>query len=248
MKLSTVLASVNNNPAYYMFIPKQILFWNHFGIKFIAVFVGDKLPDELTAYTDNIILWNNNLELNSAYVAQNWRMYYTALLDLPTDEMVMITDMDMLPMSADYYTTGLEHFKIEDFIYYRNVDCNQIYMCYNAAHPKLWGKLFDIHNQEDVKQKIYENYNVHYNGVPGSTGWFIDQQIMYQRLIHYEHLKVLNRPIKRLEMNDYENHLKRKDENFIKNYDDAHFHRNYFNNEVFILNAEEQLQAQQLQA
>jgi hypothetical protein len=243
MKLSTVLASVNNNPAYYMFIPKQILFWNHFGIKFIAVFVGDKIPDELTAYTDNIILWNNNLELNSAYVAQNLRMYYTALLDLPADEMVMITDMDMLPMSADYYTTGLEHFKIEDFIYYRNVDCNQIYMCYNAAHPKLWGKLFDIHNQEDVKQKIYENYNVHYNGVPGSTGWFIDQQIMYQRLIHYKHLNVLNRPIKRLEMNDYENHLKRKDENFIKNYDDAHFHRNYFKNEVFIMNAEEQLQA-----
>ena len=34
-------------------------------------------------------------------------------------------------------------------------------------------------------------------------------------------------------------------ENFIKNYDDAHFHRSYFNNEAFILNAEEQLQAQQ---
>ena len=248
MKLSTVLASVNNNPAYYMFIPKQILFWNHFGIKFVAVFVGNQIPDELTAYKENIILWNNNLELNSAYVAQNLRMYYTALLDLPTDEMVMITDMDMLPMSADYYTTGLEHFKIEDFIYYRNVDGNQIYMCYNAAHPQIWGKLFGIHNEEDVKQKIYENYNVHYNGVPGSTGWFIDQLIMYQRLIHYEHLKVLNRPIKRLEMNDYENHLKRKDENFIKNYDDAHFHRNYFKNEVFILNAEEQLQSQQLQA
>ena len=80
------------------------------------------------------------------------------IIEIMNNEMVMITDMDMLPMSADYYTTGLEHFKIEDFIYYRNVDCNQIYMCYNAAHPKLWGKLFDIHNQEDVNHKIYENY------------------------------------------------------------------------------------------
>ena len=243
MKLSTVLASVNNNPAYYMFIPKQILFWNHFGIKFVAVFVGDKIPDELTLYSKNIILWNNNLELNSAYVAQNLRMYYTALLDLPDDEMVMITDMDMLPMSAAYYTAGLERFKMEDFIYYRNIDGNQIYMCYNAAHPTIWGKLFGIHCEEDVKQKMYENYNVHYNGVPCCNGWFIDQQIMYQRLIHYEHLNVLNRPIKRLEMDDYENHLKRKDENFIKNYDDAHFHRSYFNNEAFIWHAERQLQA-----
>lgn len=244
MKLTTVLASVNNNPAYYMFIPKQILFWNHFGIKFTAVFVGEKIPDELTPYASNIILWNNNLELNSAYVAQNLRMYCTALLDLPKDEMVMITDMDMLPMSAAYYTAGLEQFKFEDFIYYRNVDGNQIYMCYNAAHPKIWGKLFGINNIEDVKQKIYENYNIHYNGIPGSTGWFIDQQIMYQRLIHYENLKVLNRPIKRLEMEDYRNHIKEKDENFIKNYDDAHFHRSYFTNEAFILNAEGQLQAQ----
>jgi len=244
MKLSTVLASVNNNPTYYMFIPKQILFWNHFGIKFIAVFVGEKIPDELTTYRDNIILWNNNLKLNSAYVAQNLRMYYTALLDLPNDEIVMITDMDMLPMSAAYYTAGLEQFKFEDFIYYRNVDGNQIYMCYNAAHPKIWGKLFGINSIDDVKQKIYENYNVHYNGIPCCYGWFIDQQIMYQRLIHYENLKVLNRPIRRLEMDDYKNHLERKDKNFIINYDDAHFHRSYFMNEAFILNAEGQLQAQ----
>jgi len=27
MKLTTVIGSVNNNPKYYMFIPKQILFW-----------------------------------------------------------------------------------------------------------------------------------------------------------------------------------------------------------------------------
>ena len=35
MKLTTVLASTNNNPDYYMFIPKHILFWNKFDIKFI---------------------------------------------------------------------------------------------------------------------------------------------------------------------------------------------------------------------
>ena len=233
MKLSTVLASVNNNPSYYMFIPKQILFWNHFGIKFIAVFVGEKIPDELTPYASNIILWNNNLELNSAYVAQNLRMYYTALLDLPNNEMVMITDMDMLPMSAAYYTAGLEQFKFEDFIYYRNVDGNQIYMCYNAAHPNIWGKLFGINSIDDVKQKMYD--------IPCCYGWFIDQQIMYQRLIYYENLKVLNRPIKRLEVDDYKNHIERKDENFIKNYDDAHFHRSYCDNEHYILNAESQL-------
>ena len=241
MKLTTVLGSVNNNPEYYLFIPKQILFWNKFGIKFIAVFVGENIPNELLPYSNNIILWNRNLELNSAYVAQNLRMYYTSLINLPDDEMIMITDMDMLPMNDRYYKDGLENFNKDDFVYYRHVDGNQIYMCYNAAHPSLWSKLFNIYSQEDIERRIRENYNDGYNGIPGSTGWFLDQEIMYKTLINYENLKVLNRPIRRLEMCDFNNHLLNNNINFILNYDDSHFHRSYNNNYNFILNAEEQL-------
>lgn len=241
MKLSTVIASVNNNPAYYLFIPKQILFWQKFNIKFIAIFVGEKIPDELIAYKANIILWSHNLDINSAYVAQNIRIYYTALLDLPTDELVMMTDMDMLPMNHTYYTEGLEQFNVEDFIYYREVACQQIYMCYNAAHSSTWGKVFGIYNEEDVKRNLYENYTMQYNGIPGSTGWFIDQNIMYAKLINYPNLKVLNRPLKRLDVDVYENHLKNQDENFMNKYDDAHFHRSYFKHEASILDAERQV-------
>ena len=97
MRLTTVLGSTNNNPEYYMFIPKQIIFWNKFNIRFIAIFVGDKIPNELINYKDNIILWSKNLDLNSSYIGQNLRMYYSALINLPEDEIVMITDMYMLP-------------------------------------------------------------------------------------------------------------------------------------------------------
>ena len=64
MKLTTVIASVNDNPNYYLFIPKQILFWKKFNIKFIAIFVGKQIPNEISSYANNIILWNNNLDLN----------------------------------------------------------------------------------------------------------------------------------------------------------------------------------------
>ena len=80
MKLTTVIASVNNNPKYYMFIPKQILFWKKFNINFLAIFVGDSIPDELEEYKSYIILWKLNLDLNTAYVAQNLRMYLYLLL------------------------------------------------------------------------------------------------------------------------------------------------------------------------
>ena len=241
MKLSTVLASVNNNSKYYSFIPKQILFWNHFKIRFIAIFIGEKIPDELQPYSENIILWNKNIDLHSAYLAQNIRIFYPALLHLPENEMAMITDMDMLPMKDHYYTSGLDKYNIEDFIYYRNIDGNQIYMCYNAAHPSTWSKVFQIKSEDDIERKLNENYHNAYDGIPGSNGWYSDQEIMYTALINYPYLHVLNRSIQRLEVDMYRDHLSNNDYDFISKYDDAHFHRSYFDNESLILDAETQL-------
>lgn len=241
MKLTTVLSCVNNNSNYYLFIPKQIHFWKMFNINFIAIFVGDNLPTELIEYSNNIILWKSNLDLNTSFVAQNLRIYYPALLNLPENEMVMITDMDMLPTNSTYYCSNLENYNIDDFIYYRHIDGNQIYMCYNAAHPSIWKKVFNINNVEDIVNKITETYNKLYDGIPGSTGWFIDQEIMYSHLIKYPNLKVLNRPIKRLEMDMFLKHIHNGDKNFLSFYDDAHFHRSYKNNEDLILYAQNNL-------
>lgn len=243
MRLTTVIASVNNNPDYYKFIPKQLFFWGKFGIRFLAIFIGDKIPEELVPYSENIILWSKNLDLHTAYVGQNIRLYYTALIDLPDDEMVMITDMDMLPCSPRFYKDGLEGFQKQDFIYYRHIDEKekQIYMCYNAAHPSVWGSCFGIKTIDDIERKIYENYQISYNGIPGSNGWYIDQVIMYEALIHYPHLKVLNRPLRRLEMWMYNQHLQRGDSNFFMNYDDAHFHRSFSQNHILIQDAERQI-------
>ncbi len=242
MRLTTVIASVNNNSDYYLFIPKQIFFWKFFNVKFIAIFVGDKIPDELIDYKDNIILWERNKNLNSAYVAQNIRMYYTSLIKLEEDELIMMTDMDMLPMKDNYYKDGLEKYSKEDFIYLRNIDGDEIYMCYNLAHPSIWSKLFNINSEDDIEKALNENYISNYNGIPGDNGWFTDQKIMYKKLINYSNLKVLNRPITRLETRDYVNRLNNGDKNFISQYDDCHFHRSYSKNIILIKNAEEQMQ------
>jgi hypothetical protein len=241
MLLTTVLASTNDNPNYYMFIPKQILFWGRLGIRFVAVFVGERLPEKLLAYSENIILWNKNLNLNTAYVAQNIRIYYPAILDIPDNEMVMITDMDMLPAKGDYFKNGLEKYTSKDFIYYRNIDGKQIYMCYNAAHPLTWMSVFGVTDANDIEIALYRDYVYNYNGIPGSTGWYNDQETMYRRLNSYPHLQVLQRPLCRLEVAAYKNHLARGDTNFVSAYDDIHFHRCFADNAALIADAERQL-------
>ena len=150
MRLTTVLSCVNNNPEYYNFIPYQIKIWKYFHINFLVVFVGDSLPEELLPYKDNIFLWNYTEDLPSVFVAQNLRLYIPAILtDLSDDELVMITDMDMLPGRIDKYTRNLENYKKEDFITYRDIPwCDrQVYMCYNAGHPKIWSKIFNINKE-----------------------------------------------------------------------------------------------------
>jgi hypothetical protein len=239
MKLKIVLASVNNNRDYYLFIPIQIYFWKKLGVKFIAIFCGNKLPDELINFKENIILWTKNAHVNSSFVGQNIRIYYPALIpDVSNDELVMITDMDMLPGNISYYDVNINNFNKDDFIYYRNIDGNEIYMCYNAAHPHTWSKIFDIKSESDIENAINQSYNLTYDGTPGCLGWNIDQQIMYNKLIDYSHLKILNKKINRLEVNMYRHllNINYNDGLFIHLYDDIHLHRSFTNNRDLIDN------------
>lgn len=245
MKLTTVIASVNNNPDYYRFISKQIRFWQRHGVRFLAVFVGETIPDELKPYAANIVLWNTDLDLNHIYVAQNIRMYYASLLDLPDDELVMITDMDMLPLRGEYFTGGLEGFEKRDFIHYRTIPYaeKQIYMCYNAAHPSTWATVFNIHSAADISTRMRDFYQAHYTGVPGDRGWYIDQEVMYQYVIPYPYLKELKRDLKRMETWVFDYHIQQGhgNEKFALLYDDGHFHRSFSLNAHRIQHVEKQL-------
>ena len=249
MRLTTVLGAVNDNARYYQFIPYQIHFWRAFGIRFVAYFVGETLPDILVPYQDNIVLWDKTPELHSVFVAQNLRLYAPALLDLPDDEMVLITDMDMLPMSAAYYKDGLETFEKDDFIHYTDEimhKSREIFMAYNAAHPHTWSKVFDIHGVDDVVARLRDNYAQGDAYTPGSMGWFIDQHTLYHHLIerNYPRFHVLNRKVQRLETWTYTGMMaKHPNTVFIHQFVDAHFHRDFDKNAHLIRDAKNQLDA-----
>lgn len=220
MKLTHVLYSVNNNPNYYLFIPLQIKLWERYDIKVIVIFAGNEIPQEILPYKDNIILWDRNLDLDSSYLGQNLRIYYPSLLNLPPDECVVISDIDMLMLDPFYLLIPPFRFTKEDFIYYRFIDGGMIYMCYNAAHPSLWGKIFKIKSPDDIERTLYENYDKNYSSY--GTGWFIDQDIMYKQLINYPRLRILNKELNRLELSDFR---KITDFNRLRDYTDFHVHR-----------------------
>ena len=238
MKLRYVLGSTNNNPEYYKFIPSQIQFWGYFGIRFIAVFIGDSIPNELLPFKQYILHWPHTPQLNSIYVSQTIRLLIPSLIKMLDDECIMITDMDMLPASPHYYINDIEKYSKDSFIYYRHQDLDEFYMCYNAAHSKTWAKLFDISSTNDIIKILIDNFPENYTGQKDvAHSWFNDQKLLCKKVHNYEHLVILNRPIKRLEVSVYLHHLNNNHVNFIKNYDDIHFHQSYNRNEVLIKHA-----------
>jgi len=59
-------------------------------------------------------------------------------------------------------------------------------MCYNVATPTIWRNIFEINSIEDIINNIKTIYNQ--NTIlegHGNTGWFIDQLILYNKVMDW---------------------------------------------------------------
>jgi hypothetical protein len=238
MKLKYVVGSVNNNPNYYKFIPYHVRAWKSKGIKFVCFFVSkDPLPDELDPFRENIVHLNSYPDhISDVFIAQMARIFCCSFLE--NDGFAMVTDMDMLPVNVDFFTDPIKDEFTDEFVYYRWIDERekQIYICYNAAMPSTWRRIFKVTNVDEMWETIDSLYPSNYEARRG-TGWFMDQLYLYQKLVHYPKLIVLNKPIVgcRLEpWNVRQIVYSVPKEKLLEKIQDAHFHTNYFAYEDFL--------------
>jgi hypothetical protein len=244
MRVSVALASVNDNPAYWEFVPAQVRFWGRWGIRFVAVLAAPAVPPQLQAFADagHVVLWDRDLDLAGQYLGQHLRIWYPALMHLPDDEMVLITDMDMLPLDREYFCGGLEALEKRDFVHYWSVmhHVADIVMCYNAAHPDTWARVTGVRGQADVSARLREHYPPEGAGPPGSGAWWLDQKLMYRLGTAYEHLRELHRPPRRLDVDEAKALVARGEAEYLHRFSDGHFHRSFARNEALIRDVERQ--------
>lgn len=187
MKLTTVLTAVNNNPKYTRFIPAFVAQWKHLypDIKLCIVWVGSEIPPDLAEYSQHIVLFPELPDISTVYTAQMIRLLYPAVLD--STDITVITDMDMLPANTSYFTEKLLSAPDDAFVNMRPLSAvsqGQIAMCYTAAATSTWSRLFGIRTHNDIRAFLEANYNPRTDGVHGGTGWFQDQEILYQHTSH----------------------------------------------------------------
>lgn len=181
MYLSTALVACNENMNYLQFWPLVKKAWYEVvGIPCIMIYVADTLPDVLK--TDPAVIHFKPIEgWSTATQAQIIRLLYPALLK--TDGAVIISDMDMIPMQSEFFHSKIESAQSNQFVCLRgiNEEIQQIYMCYVAATPSTFSRMFNIKQLDN----IYDRFNAwatiyKSDGLWNGVGWFSDQLILYK--------------------------------------------------------------------
>lgn len=239
MILTDVLTAADMNPVYYKFIPIFIKAWKKVlpNIKIHIILIADEIIKELEDYKEYIYLFKPIENITTAFISQNIRLFYPALLDSSKGG-ILITDIDIVPMNKEYYTESIKKYDNNKFICYRQLECvgkNEMVICYNIAHQNIWSEIFSIKSENDIRRQIKNLYNnTKYIGHKDMPFWITDQLYLYEVTqrwnLNNQNLIILNDNLtkfKRLDRNRF------PDESILKSliqsriYTDYHMLRPY---------------------
>lgn len=145
--------------------------------------IADEPPSELRA-DPNICVFEPVDGLHTALQAQCIRLLYPALIEGASG--VLVSDVDMVPLNRSYFHQPAAFVGERDFLAYRDVflGASEIPICYNGAHPRTWGSIFQVDDAHDVRSRLVEwGASVRYDAERGGHGWDTDQVILYRTLV-----------------------------------------------------------------
>ena len=245
MKIDTCLVSCNLDDFYLDFYPVVRDVWKRLcDIRCVLVLVGDRIPDKLKHLEQDIILFKPEPNVHPIFQSQMIRLLYAAVMKNASG--VIVSDIDMIPTRKSYYTDIPLKFTDDHFVVYRDVlICDRQYpICYNCATPNVWGNIFGISSDKDIRQRLREFSPAEFDGRPGYQGWFTDQLVLFETVNKWNsntgNLVILNdnyTNFSRLDrirpdhMNDLETTRKKVSQG---EFTDFHMPRPYSQNKYFI--------------
>ena len=190
MKISHVLTACNTLNMYLQCIPIFIETWKKIlpQSNILIILISNEIPLEYIKYKNYIILFNPIENVSDVFISQFIRILYPSFIK--SNDGVLITDIDMLPVNSKYFCDSIKNINNNFFISYRT--SNQISICYNVATPKIWNDVLGIDNNNilnintylsniflkcDYKTK-HKNYNV-------PKSWFIDQEHLTEKVYEF---------------------------------------------------------------
>lgn len=201
MKLGAVVSAVNLNPHYISFVPQFIRAWTTLfpDVELIIVLIAYEIPDDLLQYSKYLRLFPIDPEISSTLAAQCIRLLWPRYVE--TEDAVLITDIDMIPLQRDYYVQNIKDVSNDTLVVYRHGLPHELYMCYVAGTPAVWRGLFGEENAEDILERWHSEENVWskdqieltkaFNAWTGPKKVYTDKETGWRRLCR----SFLERPI-----------------------------------------------------
>ena len=196
MRLGCCLVSSDLNPLYLDFFPIVRRVWvDLMGVPLKLALVSDRLPLSLNDAADDVILFPPIRGVKTTFQAQCLRLLLPALMDNQSrGDAVLISDIDMIPMSRGYYLDSIAELADSSFVVFRNktptIDPHQIAICYNAATLATWNALLGgIAGIGAVRERLEEwarDQNAYADGRHGGTEWFADQRILFDLVTQWK--------------------------------------------------------------
>ncbi len=176
MKINRVILSSNESKEYLDFWPIVSLAWKKIGIEPTLIYTGVE-----PIASKNFININVS-NIDTAFLSQNVRLLAPSLF--PKD-VCIISDIDDMPLSQDYFQDNIKKFDDDKFIIYRPdaVPKNMISIMWNAALGKTWGEIFEIKNIDDIKNTLINWYPSNY--IVRGENWYFDQLMLKERIENF---------------------------------------------------------------
>ena len=116
MKIDIVLTASTNNPNYINLYEYAFKVWKQkFNLDLYLLLISDQIPDFLNKYSKFIILIKPIENIHPSYISQVIRILYPCIFD---NLNVLITDIDIIPISRDYFIDKIQDFNDDKFICY----------------------------------------------------------------------------------------------------------------------------------
>lgn len=178
-ELKRVILATNNNPDYIQFWPIVAPLWQAMGIRpTLALIAGDDCPIDISL--GDVIRFSPIPNVAESMQAQTIRLLLPALFP---DDVCIISDIDMLPISQSYFVGGAAGCPEDAFLVYRDCahGCGYPHypMCYNAAKGSVFGSIFGVSSMGDIRKTItaWADYGL---------GWNTDELLLYYFLTQWE--------------------------------------------------------------
>jgi len=161
MELKYAIISSNSNPEYLDFWPYVAKAWKErIGIKPVLFYIDPNPPREDLKSHGDVYYFRSVPDWDIVQQAQSIRLWASKVID----DAFIISDMDMLPISKDYYMNGIKGLErgitsySSDIIKYRWYRTNPQYpMCYLAGDPRSFTQILGLDrfgNHEDFLRHL----------------------------------------------------------------------------------------------